>query len=285
MVKKKILILGADGMLGRTIYLYLKKHNELKVSATSRKNKKLIFLEAKNPNSFKKILKENDYVINCIGINDVTRENINESVYINSEFPKIIDKLAEKFDFKFINVSSDAVFNPMTGKVTENSKPNPKDLYGKTKLKGETKSINSITIRTSIIGFSTNKKKGFLEWIVNSNKDIKGYDNQLWSGCTNLQFAKFCEYLITDNNFENLRKRSNIFHFAPLGPVTKYEMSKKIITIMRKEIKISRDKSKQQINRYLTSIYFDKKFYKSYTTNLSVSIKELVKFENKYYEK
>lgn len=281
MNKKTVLVLGSDGMLGRIVYSYLKNTNKFNVLGTSRKNPDLFFLDAIKSKNLEKILRNTNFVINCIGINKVSEKNLYYANKINSQFPKKLENLSEKLNFKLIYVSTDAVFDKQAGKVTEKNLPNPKDLYGITKLKGETKSGNSITIRASIIGFSPFKKEGLIEWVINSKKQIRGYENVLWSGCTNLQFAKFCEYLISNNNFVKLKKKSNVFHFCPLGSVTKYEIIYSLLKILNKNIKLNKGKSQESVSRHLASDYFDKKFYTPYTIVLKNALKELIKFESK----
>ena len=275
----KVLVLGADGMVGRSVYNYLKIQHSKNLSGTSRTAKNLLKFDATQTNELKKLLEKADYIINCIGINKITSKNKLQAYRINSQFPKLLDRLTTEFNFKLIHISSDAVYDYKSGKVIEIDTPNPKDLYGKSKLKGEVNGKNSITIRTSIIGYSPIKKTGLLEFVLNSQGQIEGYENNLWSGCTTLQFSKFCEYLIFKNKFSLLRRRSNVFHFCPLGPVSKYEVIKTFIKVSKKRIKLKKVNSSKPINRFLASYYFDKNFFKTYTTDITKALKELSIFE------
>jgi dTDP-4-dehydrorhamnose reductase len=283
----KVLILGANGMVGRSVYLYLKSKHKY-VYAAARNDNRLLRLSADNLEADLKTIINKigkiDYVINCIGINNTALYSKKEVLKTNSLFPKQLAKLSGKYGYKLIHVSTDAVFTPLSGKVTEKNTPNAKDLYGSSKLKGETDSKNSINIRTSIIGFSPEKKTGFLEWIKKSNGLIDGYTNQKWSGCTALQFAKLCEYIIFNNNFSVLRNSSNIFHFAPLGPINKYKLVLKYTKVSGRKNKINKVISEKIITRYLDSVFFDKKFLNAYTTNLEQALGELIKMESKKYE-
>ena len=104
--------------------------------------------------------------------------------------------LSEKYDFKVIHISTDAVFAKNSGKSIETDIPLPEDIYGMTKYLGEISHKNVMNIRTSLIGLSPFKKSGLIEFALNSTGRISGYTNQKWSGCTNLQFAKLCEHII-----------------------------------------------------------------------------------------
>lgn len=280
-MRNNILILGADGMLGHTVYSYLHLKFPHKTFGTARNNSKFLLLNAdaleKDFEVINKKIGKIDFALNCIGI---LRDGNKKTMFsINSEFPQKLAQLSEKYNFRLIHVSSDAVYPPTSGKVTENDVANPKDDYGKSKLMGEPISNNSISIRTSLIGIDSVKHKGLLEWAIKTKKPISGFINQTWSGSTTLQFAKLCKDIIQNNDFPKLRKQFFVFHFSPLGPITKYELLKQILTSYKKNTKIMKDTA-NPVNRSLSSnfAYFtDKK----YTNNVSKALNELILFEKK----
>ncbi len=280
-MKNNILVLGATGMLGHTVYSYLCLKFPNAIFGTTRNNSEFFLLNVDSFEiDFKLIYKKIgkiDYVINCIGILNISKDK-KEAEKVNAIFPQKISKYAEKFNFRLIHVSTDAVFNSQCGKVDENVTPDPDSFYGKTKLNGEPKNKHAISIRTSFLGFDWIKHKGLLEWALNSENDIAGYTNQAWSGCTTLQFAKLCEFLIKGDNFDTFRKKSTVLHFSPLGP-TKYELLSKFINLLNKNIQVIKSKSNTPIKRLLTSVYFDNEFIKNYTTDLGKALSDLIKFE------
>ena len=120
MIKKKILILGANGLLGNRFYINLLKNNKFKVFGTCRKKNfflkkdNLIKFDLKHQESIKKILKKikPNYVINCIGI---TNKKINFTKYsdiikTNSLFPHYLDELSIRYNFKFIHIKDKSKF-------------------------------------------------------------------------------------------------------------------------------------------------------------------------------
>ena len=271
-------------MLGRSVFFYLKSkypnyiwgtHREkirkgdlLKLNAQT--------LEADFKSIFKK-LKRIDYVINCIGI---VKENqvLNTLIETNGLFPHKLERLAEQYNFKLIHVSTDAVFSETAGAMNEKNLPAPTDNYGLSKLAGETTSENAITFRTSVLGLDPIDHKGLLEWILGNKKTIKGYVNQIWSGCTVLQFAKLCEEIISKKKFGYLRKKSPFFHFAPLGPITKYQIIKVFLEELGRK-KILKRAYGTKMTRTLKTLYFDYLSYNSYTNKISLALKEVIDFE------
>ena len=278
-----LLVLGANGMLGRIIFAYFKSENPDFTWGTRRKlwGKKILKFDAKTcDKDFKKIfkkLKKIDYVINCIGIVEKNAD-INEVIKINALLPHKLEQFAQKYGFRLIHVSSDAVFSETQTLANEKILPMPTTIYGFSKFLGETFSKNAITFRTSILGFDPKDHKGILEWTLGRKKRIKNYTNQKWSGCTTLQFAKLCGRIISQNKFEFLRKKSPIFHFAPLGPIDKYKIVKTILKESHLHLKI-RPFRGNRLTRVLTTLYFDYLFDSSYTNKIDLALRELLLFE------
>lgn len=279
--KLSILILGAEGMVGRIAYRYLKKKNKCLVLGTSRnpKNTLLLHFDVKNcDEDFTNILrkyKKIDFVINCIGI---LRKyySIENLIAVNSLFPHKLEHFSSLYNYKLIHISSDSVFSDLSKYVNEDSPPNPIDLYGVSKYLGETTSKSSLTIRTSVIGFHESKKQGLLEWVRSSTSNVlNGYVNQIWCGCTNLQFAKLCNYLIQKNNFQNLRKRNNVFHFSPIGPVSKYTIIKNVVNLLGIKKTVKRVNSKRA-SRVLITKNKDILRHLNVKNNIREALEELI---------
>lgn len=277
----QVLVLGATGMLGRTVYQYLLIHKK-NIKGTSRdlKNENLIYLNFKKSADLESLFENKtfSFVINCVG---ALRGSSNEKLeLLNIIFPKVLLVLSRKYNFKIINISTDAVFSSIAGEVYEQSIPNPNDLYGKSKLKGEL-SKNTINIRTSILGFDPIEHKGLLEFMLrNKSKKISGFTDKKWSGSTTLQLANFIKWLITGSNFLNLLKKTNIVHFAPLGPTTKYEIIKTFSKMINGPEVVKGIGPKQ--TRVLKTRYIEYLKIKRYTDSLEKAFNDLIKFEPSY---
>lgn len=278
-----ILVLGASGMAGRVIFKYLNYLYPSKAFGTSRTNLNnqniFLFDVKKNKIKFENIKNKNyEYFINCIGV--LRKHNNNDDMdLINSDFPIILEDYCKKNKIKLIHTSTDGVFPNETKMANEKSKPNPSDYYGRSKLKGEI--ATGINIRTSILGLDPIGNKGLLERVLkNKNKEMIGFTNQIWSGSTTLQLAQFIEWLTSENNFEKMIKMTNIIHFAPLGPVTKYEIIKTFSKLLF-ENKTTKGEGIKQI-RILKTLYVEEIKLKRYTRNLEKAFKELIEFDQDY---
>lgn len=235
MKEKKILILGANGMIGHKVYQVLTKyHNDVWVHQRTfiNSNDKIFFqnngkliqgLDLSNFNKLEECLNSlmPNVIINAAGI--TIRRGVNESIFksiiLNSALPHFLNTWVEQNNSRLIHFSTDCVFSGKDGFYDENSPLDAHDLYGKTKGLGEVIGKNSITLRGSMIGRELENKTELLEWFLSKkNDEVKGYSNVIYSGITTLQMAYFINEII--DKFPNL---TGLFNVAS-KPITKYDL-------------------------------------------------------------
>ena len=189
----KVLVLGKTGMLGHVVETYLTEQG-YDVFGTARKDNKYIYDANENMRSIEEILKEvkPDVVINCIGVlNKVCEDNKEMAVRLNSLLPHYLDTLSEKYNYYFIHISTDCVFEGTIGKYDENAYPDARNFYGRSKALGEVKNNHNVTLRTSIVGPDDNPKGiGLFEWFMNQKEEVGGYTKVIWTGVTTIELAK-----------------------------------------------------------------------------------------------
>jgi len=273
---KKVLLLGATGMLGSAIYDVLKDKYDLVFSVRNKdkinlldktyggvKEHKVVefdvsflyqdFLEKKGYpgdylSNFLKDVGDVDYVINAIGITiPFSLENQALTFFINSALPYI---LANIWGEKLIHITTDCVYNGKEGfPYDENSSKTPVDIYGLSKSLGEP--TNCLTIRTSIIGRELEGFTGFLEWFLNQKeKSINGFANHFWNGITTKQFGKICDEIMTN---PEKYPQAGLYHIFSTT-VSKYEMLLKFKEKYNIDCEIKKDEE-QKLNRTLSTIY------------------------------
>ena len=169
---------------------------------------------------------EISYVINCIGlikqlISENSSESVLEAIQINSQFPRELEKLANNYDFKLIQIATDCVYSGAKGGYTENETHSPVDVYGMTKSLGEVRGSRVMTLRCSIVGPEIGGNNSLLSWFLSRplNDEVSGYSNHLWNGLTTLHFAKVISGILTNNSF-----KSGAFHLVPTGVESKGEI-------------------------------------------------------------
>ena len=287
MMSKKILILGANGLIGNGITKYLQTRN-LNIFAAVRSNKKVFskktpfFLykdlnSKKSINNIEKLIKKikPDFVINCIGVTKHIKSQNHK--LINIYLPKILLKLKKKSFFNLIHITTDCVFDGKKGNYKETSLMNAKDKYGNSKIISDKFLVksNSVTIiRTSTIGHEITTKRGLLEWFLSQKKICYGYKNAFFSGLTTLELAKIIyKYFIVKKPV-----KYGIYNLA--GPkISKFNLLTKIKKIYDKDILIKPD-YKLRIDRSLNA-----KKFKLITKYKKLSWNRMLKDYKKFYKK
>ena len=259
-----ILILGIDGMLGNMLASVFSQQSSGKLFFTSRRDKpinehlngEIINFDASSIGFIKLVsMVQPDFVINCIGaIKPLIKESDPKSVInaqtINSFLPLNIAKSANEFNFKYLQIGTDCVFNGEKGGYNEESNTDAIDVYGKTKIAGEITVKNKTVIRSSIIGPEYGTGRSLLNWFYHEQSDaVSGFNNHLWNGVTTLNFANVINGIIENNYDVGL-----IQHLIPSDVVTKYELLHLFAKYFKKEIGINKSEAETVINRTLTTL-------------------------------
>lgn len=162
-----------------------------------------------------------DFIISAVGIIKQlpTSKDVIKALNINSIFPKRMGRITQKYDFRFINISTDCVFSGKKGNYNEEDTADAEDLYGKSKFLGEVYGKNCLTLRTSIIGRELSTGHSLVEWFLsNVGGTIKGYKNAVYSGFPTIVLAEIIADLI--RNYPDLE---GLFHVSS-EPTNKYEL-------------------------------------------------------------
>lgn len=141
-----------------------------------------------------------DVVINCAGIvKQRTDVDAEEFIRTNALLPHQLFKAARNVGARLIHFSTDCVFSGDHGAYNEDHRPDPVDLYGRSKLLGEVNEEGCLTVRTSIIGRELRKPgRGLVEWLLEPAMLKLGYACSYFSGLTTLELARVVEHCITE---------------------------------------------------------------------------------------
>ena len=294
-MSNRILVVGANGMLGGSLFRYLSKIPAFEVLGTVRSTEAKFALDQQgfakiasgvDVTDFQTITKvisdfKPNYVLNCVGVIkqlDASRAPV-PSIQINSLLPHQLANACDEADAKLIHFSTDCVFAGTKGGYLENDITDATDLYGKSKSLGEITAKNFFNIRTSIIGKEIKGYKSLYDWFLSQEKNskINGFTNHLWNGLTTRAYGHILISII-----ENKIKLPNKIHICPKNLITKYEMlklfndknpSKKIIIKpISARIKINRTISTKY--KKISDLIWKKSKYKK-TPTINELIKEI----------
>lgn len=228
--KVRFLVMGATGMAGHTISLFLhEKGHDVTAFSTNP------FLYCKNINGDAmdtafviSMLQEGDYdvVVNCIGVlNQACDREKSKAVYLNSYLPHLIADALKEYKTKLIHMSTDCVFSGRTGGYSEKSFPDGESFYDRTKALGEIEDNKNLTFRNSIIGPDMKENGiGLFNWFMKQSSTIDGYSKAMWTGVTTLTLAKAIERAAIDNvtGLYNLVNNESISKFNLIKLFNKY---------------------------------------------------------------
>jgi dTDP-4-dehydrorhamnose reductase len=235
---KKILVTGANGQLG----------SEIKIVATNYPNFDFIFTDiADFPlDNESEIIKnfnliQPDIVINCAAYTAVDKAEQDTVVAdaINHLAIATLASLCSESGAKLVHISTDYVFDgasPIAYK--EDAIPNPKSVYGVTKLAGEIACAencpDSIIIRTAWVysEFGNNFVKTMLR-LMDERDTLNVVNDQIGSPTYAADLAQVILTILDSTKWE-----SGIFHYTNEGEISWFDFAVDIKTLAQKSCEI-----------------------------------------------
>jgi dTDP-4-dehydrorhamnose reductase len=252
---KKVLILGATGMLGSACKSVLGDSPKLEVIGTARnaEDGNINFDAAKDDIKDVIAVVKPDWIVNCIGvikphINEESLESRTRAIEINGLFP---EKLALSTKKPIIQIATDCVFSGRKGSYVESDLHDATDVYGKTKSLGEMPAENLKHLRVSIIGPEVGRSTSLLEWFRNqpNGASLNGFTDHLWNGITTHHFGYLARGIIEQDFTEFSRT-----HIIPKDVVSKADLLRIFASSYnRSDISITDTKSSVTIDRTLAT--------------------------------
>ena len=187
-IKKRILIVGSNGMLGQSLCSFYSKQKNVQILGCSIENKSFLdgfdYLpcDITKRNEVKKVALDfyPDVMVNASAYTNVDKsETEREQAWkVNVKGVEYLAEAARILDARIIHISTDYIFDGKNGPYTEGEKPNPLGYYARTKLASENalkiSGVLYTILRTNVLyGSDSNCKAGFVRWLVTSLKEGK----------------------------------------------------------------------------------------------------------------
>ena len=219
----KILVLGASGMAGHMVALYFKERGH-EVTGFSRRPisyARNILGDALNEEDVRAALFADDFdaVVNCIGLlNQFAESDKAGAVFLNGYLPHRIASWLANCKTRLVHMSTDCVFAGNTGPYTEESFPDGRTFYDRTKAMGEVVDDKNLTFRNSIVGPDPNENGiGLFNWFMKQHGVIGGYTGAIWTGVTTLTLAKAMEQALKEG-------LSGLYNLVNNESISKYDL-------------------------------------------------------------
>lgn len=220
----RFLVLGAAGMAGHLISLYLRERGH-DVTGFARHNLPFLAFQVEGDvtdmTKLQSVVRDDyDVVVNCVGVLNKAAETNPNAAWLNGELPHVLAGMTEDLPTRVFHMSTDCVFAGNTGPYTEASNPDGASAYDRTKAAGELDDGKNLTFRNSIVGPDMNPNGiGLLNWFMQQSGPVKGFTGAIWTGLTTLELAKAMEY-------EAAEDAHGLVNMVPEGSINKYELLK-----------------------------------------------------------
>jgi dTDP-4-dehydrorhamnose reductase len=239
-MKTNVLITGSNGQLGKSISALVeeKKSNTAVFTETTKES-----LDITNRNQIELFFQSHsfNYCINCAAYTFVDKAEVEktQAFLINATGVKNLAEACKKYNIILIHISTDFVFDGTKGSpYTEKDTPNPINVYGASKLQGETY-IQSILdsyfiIRTSWLysEYGNNFVKTMLRLGAEKN-ELQVVSDQIGSPTYAKNLAEMVLEIIDSKN-----NQYGLYHYSNQGALSWFEFANAIFKLKNIQIKV-----------------------------------------------
>lgn len=225
MEKQVILVTGSNGQLGKELQQLADQYPQFNFIFASREDLKLHHYGLVE-NFF--IATKPQYCINCAAYTAVDKAESEQdmAMLVNGEAVGHLAAICNKYDTKFIHISTDYVFDGESETpYKENDVTGPINTYGRSKLLGEQlcmrEDADAIIIRTAWVysSFGHNFVKTMMR-LMNERNELNVVDDQIGSPTYAADLAKAILDIISSGKWE-----SGIYHYSNEGKISWYEFA------------------------------------------------------------
>ena len=250
-VPMKILVLGATGLLGNTIFRALSQSGDYEVSGTTRNldvdkyftprlaSRLIVVKDLADVMQLTNILEQVKpaVVINCVALSRTEQQKPSRLIALFSLLPHRLHHLCVERSIRLIQIGSDGVFNGKRGGYTEADMPDAEDPYGVAKILGEVDGPGALTLRTSMVGPELASQGGLLSWFLRQENECRCYTRSIFSGLPTVVLARIVHDIVLPND-----ALQGVYHVAA-APISKYDLLSLIRHQYGKKIEMIPDES------------------------------------------
>ena len=164
-----------------------------------------------------------DFIINCAGA--IPGRSVDQMVLTNGLGPHNLAALG----IPMIHMSTDCVFS---GLKQEDPWPDPRDVYGRSKLLGEPDADHVLVVRGSFI----DPRGGFLKWLLAARGKVDAWEGVYWNGTSASHMAKALVGLMDRGEGQT----SGLINVSSDQPVTKGWMVRHFVNALGLEVDVTK---------------------------------------------
>lgn len=219
----KFLITGAKGQLARE-FLKVLKNDDYKIKSLDKKE-----LDVSDSHAVSEAVSYHrpDVVINCAAYNfvDKAEEDSETAFRVNALGPKNLASACKKYDSLLIHYSTDYIFDGTKQEFyTEQDKPNPINIYGRSKLDGEE------LLKGEIDSFLLFR----VSWVFGEGKQNFLYKLKEWAekqkvmkvACDQISVPTYTEDIVKATILAIKEGLRGVYHLTNSGYASRYEVAR-----------------------------------------------------------
>ena len=228
-MNKKFLLTGSSGQLATEFKAYFSE-NDVKYTAPQEKD-----FDITDVRQLETVIvsEKPDIILNCAAYNQVDKaeEEQDTAFKINSEAVENLALLCKKHKVFLVHYSSDYVFDGEKGNLyTESDTPNPLNVYGKSKLRGEEAVIKHLDQYLILR----------LSWVIGLGSQNFLFKLQGWAkekavlqiSADEVSVPTYTEDIVNVTLQAIERQLNGLYHLTNNGYCSRYELAKYFITKM-----------------------------------------------------
>lgn len=262
----RVLVLGATGMIGHSVFEEFGNDPNFETWGTSRgapgslgfvdrnRGRWLAGVTIMDPDCMNRTIEKvrPDVVVNAVGVVkqlDDAKDPL-VALPVNALLPHRLAAACKMVGARLVQISTDCVFLGGKGNYSEQDRPDADDLYGRSKALGEiVDKAHVITLRTSTVGHERGSSHGLLEWFLSQGEVANGYSGAVFSGLPTIELARVIKDIVCP-----LQDLHGLYNVAG-HPINKYDFLKLVAKIYGKRISI-RALEEPKVDRSLNSKRF-----------------------------
>lgn len=235
-----ILVTGASGLLGSNLLLDFKKagrdvagvYGVHPVTLAGVKTGPLDLLDKPSIETLLNALRPT-WIVNTAAATNVDwcEDHPVEARRLNAEAPGLLAAAALRRGARFLQISTDAVFDGQRGMNDENQAPAPINAYGRTKWEGETAvraaCPEALVVRTNLYGWNAQPKASLAEWMLSRLEGGQPFPA--------FQDIEYTPLLVNDLGDALLslidRHASGLFHVAGSETLSKWDFAHRLARV------------------------------------------------------
>jgi dTDP-4-dehydrorhamnose reductase len=227
----KLLITGAGGMLGANLVLdgLAAGHHVIAVDfehPVRHTGVESVVVDLSLPGAARDVFAAHrpEWIVHCAAATnvDACEADPQTAFRLNRDMAGQVAMAAHAVGARLAHVSTDAIFDGERGSYTEEDQPHPINVYGASKLEGESVVLaehpGALIIRTNIYGWNAQAKQSLAEWFL-----ARLEAGQETPGFTDAWFTPILVNDLNDRLFRMLGRRlQGIFHVAGSECISKH---------------------------------------------------------------